>query len=136
MEYVLRPPIETVEHGGAQFRLVDAAAILAAARQNPVELLHDAAFPPPVRRVAFTVSVEGPVHVVSVEIVTGAAGAAAEEPSAAMLGIVGPVGVLLARRAAAGDRLASRIAEGVDAVAAQAYRRFGLARPDTEPDTE
>ncbi len=133
MDYVLRPVIDTIEQGGCQFRLVDADGILLAARAHAVELLHGASFPAPVRRVAFSVATDGPVHLLSADIVIDLPGGSAEELSPAMLGIVGPVGVLLARRAAAGDRLAIRIADGVDALAAQAYRRLGLTGPVAEP---
>ena len=60
MDYVLRPAIDTVEHRGAQFRLVDPEGILLAARTHRLELLHDARFPAPVRRAAFSVATEGP----------------------------------------------------------------------------
>jgi len=52
----------------------------------------------------------------------------------AVLGMTGPVGVLLARRVAAGDPLATRIADGVGLAASQAYRRLGLGRPRGEAD--
>jgi transitional endoplasmic reticulum ATPase len=124
----LRPDIENFECVGCGVALVDAAGILTAAEAGPVELLRGAAFPAPVRRVTFSVSTgvrEGqPVHLLAAEIFSGAAGLPHEEFGSTVLGMTGPVGVLLARRAAAGDKLAARIADGVGLAAA----RLGLGR--------
>jgi transitional endoplasmic reticulum ATPase len=129
-EYELRPDTETFECAGCRVALVDAAAILAAAEVDRVELLRGADFPAPVREVRFSVTVgvrDGqPVHLFEAEISTGVPGDAL---GSAVLGLTGPVGVLLARRVAAGDPLAARIADGVGLAASQAYRRFGLGRP-------
>jgi transitional endoplasmic reticulum ATPase len=109
--------------------LADPAGILAAAQNGGVELLHGAVFPAPVRRVTFSVTSGArdgqPVHLLGAEISTGAVALSTEELGSAVLGITGPVGELLARRVAAGDKLASRIADGVGLAAA----RLGLGRP-------
>src|SRR5437763_6303707 len=127
-EQGLRPDVATFECAGCRVALVDAAGILAAAEAGRVELLHGAAFPAPVRRVRIWV-VGGvrdgtPVHVLGAEIATGPGGPGHEDLSTAVLGLTGPVGVLLARRAAAGDKLAVRIADGVGLAA----ERLGLGR--------
>jgi transitional endoplasmic reticulum ATPase len=136
--YELRPDTETFECAGCRVTLVDALGILAAAEVERVELLRDAVFPAPVRRVRFSVASgvrEGqPVHLLEAEISTAAAGLPGDGSGSAVLGITGPVGVLLARRAAAGDPLAARIADGVSLAAAEAYRRLGLGHPGGGPD--
>lgn len=120
------------EYAGATVEIVDAATILAAARVNPVELLRRAAFPAPVRAAELTVTSadtgSGPVHVFVAEIRTGADGPSKERIRAIVLGS-DPVGVLLARRIAAGDVMATRIVDGVGAAAVAAYKRLGLDRP-------
>ncbi len=123
-EYPLRPQIETFDHAGCRVTLIDAAGILDAARVERVELRPDPAFPAPVRRVRFAVS----GSVFEAEVATGPAGAA-EGLGPGVLGMTGPVGVLLARRVAAGDPLATKIADGIGVAAAEAYRRLGLDRP-------
>jgi transitional endoplasmic reticulum ATPase len=139
-EYELRPDTETFECLGCRVALVDAAGILAAAEVERVELLHGAAFPAPVRRVRFSVSAgvrDGqPVHLLEAEISTGATDLPGDAFGSAVLGLTGPVGVLLARRVAAGDPLATRIADGVGLAASQAYRRLGLGRPAGGPGAE
>src|SRR6266545_216242 len=123
-EYPLRPQIETFDHAGCRVTLIDAAGILDAARVERVELRPDPAFPAPVRRVRFAVS----GSVFEAEVATGPAGAA-EGLGPGVLEMTGPVGVLLARRVAAGDPLATKIADGIGVAAAEAYRRLGLDRP-------
>jgi transitional endoplasmic reticulum ATPase len=127
-EQGLRPEMENFECAGCRVALVDAAGILGAAEAGRVELLHGAVFPAPVRRVRFGLVAavrEGvPAHVMEAEISTGSAGLRIDELGSAVLGLTGPVGVLLARRAAAGDRLAVRITDGVGLAA----ERLGLGR--------
>jgi len=112
---------------------VDAAAVLAAARSEPVELLHDAAFPAPVRQVRYVVASDvqdgQPVHVIEAEIHTSADGLP-DHPGLTVLGN-DPLGLLLARRIAAGDPVATRIVDNVGYAAAEAYRRLGFGRSST-----
>ncbi len=127
----LRPDVETFEHLGCRVTLVNAAEILAVAREERVELLRGAAFPAPVRRVRFSVECglhDGqPAYLLDAEI--DAVPGQQERLGSAVAGISGPVGVLLAKRIAAGDPLAARIADGLGAAADEAYRRLGLGRP-------
>jgi transitional endoplasmic reticulum ATPase len=126
-----RPRSETFEYAGATVELVDAATILAAARVNPVELLRRAMWPAPVQRVDLAVSSAdiggGPKHVFTAEISTADEPLTKERIRALVLGS-DPVGVLLAKRIAAGDPVATRIVDGVGAAAAAAYKRLGLDR--------
>jgi transitional endoplasmic reticulum ATPase len=126
-----RPHSETFEYAGATVELVDAATILAAARVNPVELLRRAMWPAPVQRVDLAVSSAdiggGPKHVFTAEISTADEPLTKERIRALVLGS-DPVGVLLAKRIAAGDPVATRIVDGVGAAAAAAYKRLGLDR--------
>jgi transitional endoplasmic reticulum ATPase len=127
----VRPRSETFEYAGATVELVDAATILAAARVNPVELLRRAMWPAPVQRVDLAVSSAdiggGPKHVFTAEISTADEPLTKERIRALVLGS-DPVGVLLAKRIAAGDPVATRIVDGVGAAAAAAYKRLGLDR--------
>jgi transitional endoplasmic reticulum ATPase len=118
-EYGLRPEIVTFDHLGCQITLVDPAQILRASAREEVSLLHDAAFPAPVREVSFTVS--GDVLLASVR--TG--------PPRAGLGALGndPVGVLLGKRVAAGEPWATRVVDGVNVALAEVNRRLGLTGP-------
>ena len=127
----LRPDIETFTCAGCQVTLVDAAAILAAAREAPVELLRDAEFPAPVRGVRFMVDTgerDGrAVHLLSADITIGGIDAR-EALESAVFGVTGSVGVSLARRLAAVDPMAARIADGLGNAAAGASRWLGRTR--------
>jgi transitional endoplasmic reticulum ATPase len=121
------------EYAGATVEIVDAATILAAARVNPVDLLRRAEFPAPIRRAELVVTsadtAAGPVHVFVAEISTSDDDLPRKDRiRAAVLGN-DPVGVLLAKRIAAGDPVATRIVDGVGAAAVAAYRTLGLDRP-------
>jgi transitional endoplasmic reticulum ATPase len=126
-----RPRGETFEYAGATVELIDAATVLAAARVNPVELLHRAVWPTPVQRVDLTVTSAdtpaGPVHVFAAEISTADEPLSKERIRALVLGN-DPVGLLLAKRIEAGDPVTTRIVDGVGAAAAAAYRKLGLDR--------
>ncbi|HEX2357793.1 MAG TPA: AAA family ATPase [Micromonosporaceae bacterium] len=130
----LRPDIETFECLGCTVALVDVAEILREAAAQRVELLHDAAFPDPVRRVRFTVAHDvrdgGPVFLLDASIRTGAA---REPRSASAVLRSHPIAVLVARRAAAGDEWAIRVVDGVGAAAAEVTRRLGLDRRGQGP---
>ena len=127
-----RPRGETFTYAGATVELVDAATVLAAARVNPVELLRRATWPAPVQRVDLSVSSAGrpggAVHVFTAAISTADEPMSKERIRALVLGN-DPVGLLLAKRIEAGDRIATRIVDGVGAAAAAAYKRLGLDRP-------
>ena len=122
----LRPDAETFSYAGCEVTLVDPVEVLDAARTGRVALLHGAQFPPPVRRVRLSVAGgvrDGrPVHLFDAEITTGT-------DAGPILGISGPIGVLLGRRVAAGDPLATRIADGVGTVVG----RLGLGGPVAAP---
>ncbi|MFI5493647.1 hypothetical protein [Actinoplanes sp. NPDC051859] len=125
--------IVSFAYAGATVEIVEAGAILAAARVNPVELLHRAVFPLPVRRAALTVSSvdtpAGPVHVFTAEIGTTAGDLPHKERIRALVLGNDPVGMLLAKRIAAGDPVTTRLVDGVGTAAVAAYRRLGLDRP-------
>ncbi len=128
-----RPRGETFEYAGATVELVEPVTVLAAARVNPVELLRQAGWPPPVQRVDLTVSSEdrpsGPVHTFAAAISTADEPMSKERIRSLVLGH-DPVGVLLAKRIEAGDPIATRIVDGVGAAAVAAYRKLGLDRTD------
>ncbi|MFC7531083.1 ATP-binding protein [Actinoplanes sp. GCM10030250] len=126
-----RPRGEIFEYAGATVEMVDVTTALAAARVNPVELLRRTTWPDPVQRVDLTVSgaddPAGPVHVFTAVISTGAEEMSTERMRKIVLGN-DPLGVLLAKRIAAGDPVAARIVDGVGTAAAAAYRKLGLDR--------
>ncbi|MBQ1041135.1 MULTISPECIES: ATP-binding protein [unclassified Micromonospora] len=117
----VRPDEETVPLLGAEVRIADAAGLLAAAVDGPVELLVDGDFPAPVREVRCTVragTADGqPAHRFEayLRVESTPAGLLA-------LGLAGPVGVLLAERLAArgGDGPAATVGR----MAAEAGRRI------------
>ncbi|MEV6303642.1 ATP-binding protein [Actinoplanes sp. NPDC051861] len=123
---------EIFEYAGATVEMVDVTTLLAAARVNPVELLRRSAWPSPVQRVDLTVAgadgPSGPVHVFTALISTGAEPMSSERMRKIVLGN-DPLGVLLAKRIAQGDPVATRIVDGVGSAAAAAYRKLGLDRP-------
>ncbi|MGK5441082.1 ATP-binding protein [Micromonospora sp. URMC 105] len=124
--YALRPDTETVPLLGALVTFVDPATLLAAAGAGPVELLADATFPDPVRRVRFTVRAEAGRHRFEASVRAGV------PPTAAgllALGLAGPAGMLLAHRLAAGDPRADRVVAVAGRVAAGASRRLGFRPP-------
>jgi transitional endoplasmic reticulum ATPase len=120
---------ESFEYAGATVEIVEPGTILAAARVNPVELLHRATFPEPIAQARLTVSSadtgDGAVHVFAAEVSTSPF--SRERIRSVVLGR-DPVGALLARRVAAGDPLATRIVDGVGTAAVAAYRKLGLDR--------
>ncbi|MDR7275003.1 ATP-binding protein [Catenuloplanes atrovinosus] len=125
----LRPPAETVECRGASVRIVDPDAILlAAAGPEPVELLHGAGFPGPLRAVALTagsrLSTSGPVYRF---VGTARRGGGFD---ALRIGLTGPVGVLIARQMATRDPLG--FAARTASLAGETIRRLG-ERPEDLP---
>ncbi|HYN93604.1 MAG TPA: hypothetical protein VES42_07120, partial [Pilimelia sp.] len=113
---------------GCPVELVDAAGILAAAEVGRVQLAPGGAFPPPVRRVRFWVAPAAPIgqdgrrgYFLDAEIESADAADGDERPGLAVLGN-DPIGVLLARRLAAGDPWAARLVDGADRAVAGAYR--------------
>ncbi|WP_431946710.1 ATP-binding protein [Micromonospora marina] len=117
----VRPDEETVPLLGAEVRIADAAGLLAAATDGPVELLVDGDFPAPVREVRCTVRTDvadgQPVHRFEAYLRVEAAPA-----GLLALGLAGPVGVLLAERLAA--RGGDGPAAAVGRIAAEAGRRI------------
>src|SRR6185369_10666573 len=74
-----------------------------------------------------------PRHVFAAEISTVADPLSKERIRALVLGN-DPVGMLLAKRIAAGDPVTTRLVDGVGAAAAAAYKKLGLDRP-AQPGT-
>ena len=121
-----RPQVETSEYRGCRITVIDGPHILAAAAAGEVELLHDAAFPEPVRAVRLTLSEEPTgdtapgrrVCVLRASIRTG--------PQRQPFGVLGndPVGVFISRQVAAGEPWASRIVDGVGTAVAEVSRRL------------
>src|SRR5690348_10486991 len=118
-----RPQVDVSEYRGCRITVIDASHILAAAATQEVELLHNAAFPEPVRAVRFTVAGEdsapensAPVDtdqdeqsrvcVLRASVRTG--------PNRQPFAVLGndPVGVFISRQVAAGEPWASRIVDG------------------------
>ncbi|MEJ3749464.1 ATP-binding protein [Actinomycetes bacterium KLBMP 9797] len=124
----LRPDAETFEQAGCQVSVVGFDEIRAAAAQRPVELLHDAALPAPVHQARLSVARSArdgqPVYLLDAAIRIG------RDPQP-LFGVLGrdPIGVLLARRAAAGDEWAVRVVDGVGAAVSEASRWLGRDRP-------
>src|SRR3954470_2394257 len=119
-----RPQVETSEYRGCRITVIDAPHILAAAATQEVELLHDAAFPEPVRAVRMTVTEEDDrdgqrVCVFRASVRTG--------PSRQPFAVLGndPVGVFISRQVAAGEPWASRIVDGVGTAVSEVSRRLG-----------
>ncbi|MEH0825908.1 MULTISPECIES: ATP-binding protein [Micromonospora] len=117
----VRPDEETVPLLGAEVRITDAAGLLAAATEGPVELLASGDFPAPVREVRCTVRTDvadgQPVHRFEAYLRVEAAPA-----GLIALGLAGPVGLLLAERLAA--RGGDGPAAAVGRIAAEAGRRI------------
>ncbi|WP_374535798.1 ATP-binding protein [Micromonospora aurantiaca (nom. illeg.)] len=117
----VRPDEETVPLLGAEVRITDAAGVLAAATDGPVDLLSGGGFPAPVREVRCTVradtAAEPPVHRFEAYLRVEAAPA-----GLIALGLAGPVGLLLAERLAA--RGGDGPAAAVGRIAAEAGRRI------------
>ncbi|WP_433287485.1 ATP-binding protein [Micromonospora sp. CA-244673] len=139
MGYEVRPDAETVTLLGARVTVTDAAGLLAAAQDGPVELLAGGDFPAPVREVRCTVRADRrdgrPVHRFEAYLRADAA-----LPGAGLLalGLAGPIGLLVAQRLAA--RGGDGPAAAVGRVAAEAGRRLGLrptgaalAEPSRDP---
>src|SRR5690348_4472885 len=119
-----RPQVETSEHRGCRITLIDASHILAAAATQEVELLHDAAFPEPVRAVRMTITEEDEgdgrrICVLRASVRTG--------PNKQPFAVLGndPVGVFISRQVAAGEPWASRIVDGVGPAVSEVSRRLG-----------
>jgi transitional endoplasmic reticulum ATPase len=124
----LRPPSELIECHGASVRIIDPDGILlAAAGPEPVELLHGAAFPSPLRAVTMTagsrLSTNGPVYRFVGTVRRGGL-------DAVRLGLTGPVGVMIAQQMATRDPL--RFAAKTASLAGETIRRLG-ERPDDLP---
>jgi transitional endoplasmic reticulum ATPase len=135
MPYALRPHVEIVEHAGLRISLIDAEQIVTAARARRVELLHDPRLRPPVRRV--DLHLDGASGAVADAVVQLGLGAVDREPRPGGVTVLGrdPLGLLLARRADAGEPWANRVIDGMSAVADQMTRRLGLgAPPGPEPE--
>jgi transitional endoplasmic reticulum ATPase len=123
-EHGLRPAAETFEYAGCRVSVVGFDEIVAAAADQSVNLLHDAALPSVVAHARLAVSAAArdgqPVYLLDASMRLG------REPQPAF-GVLGrdPVGVLLARRAAAGDDWAIRVVDGVGAAVSEVSRWLG-----------
>ncbi len=130
-----RPQVETSEHRGCRITVIDASHILAAAATQEVELLHDAAFPEPVRAVRMTITEADEtggqrVCVLRASVRTG--------PSRQPFGVLGndPVGVFISRQVAAGEPWASRIVDGVGTAVNEVSRRLGRPLSPSSPPAD
>ncbi|MEH1127436.1 ATP-binding protein [Micromonospora sp. CPCC 206061] len=127
-EHGLRPAAETFEYAGCQVSVVGFDEIVAAAADQPVDLLHDAALPSVIANARLSISAAArdgqPAYLLDTSMRIG------REPQPAF-GVLGrdPVGVLLARRAAAGDDWAIRVVDGVGAAVSEVSRWLGRDRP-------
>jgi transitional endoplasmic reticulum ATPase len=124
-KFDLRPEIETFSHGGCTVTLVDPARILAASAGAPVEMLRDASLADPVRAAGLSVVAEGQTFFIDAVVRTG------RDPKSAVRALGNdPIGVLLAKRTAAGDPWATRVVDGVSGALAEVTKRLGW---DEEP---
>ncbi len=114
---------------GWRLTIVDAPGILAAAAQREVPVLDTAAFSRPIRRVRLSVA---PGGVLEAAVRTGR-GSLASRPRFAVIGN-DPLGLLLTRRAEAGDQVAVRIRDGLETAVEQVWRRFGFPPPAPATD--
>ncbi|MCW6010179.1 ATP-binding protein [Micromonospora sp. CPCC 205371] len=124
-EHSLRPAAETFEYAGCQITVVGFDEIVAAAAADqPVELLRGAALPPGIgsARLSFSTRARDgdPVYRLDASLRIG------REPQPAF-GVLGrdPVGLLLARRAAARDDWGVRVVGGVGAAGSGVSRWLG-----------
>jgi transitional endoplasmic reticulum ATPase len=130
--YHLRPDIDSFEWFGAHCTIIDPAGLLAAARSGPVELLDSVLFPAPVRQVRLALRCDSRdghgLHLIEAEIRTAGVTDLADGPATwLVLGAVGPVGLMLARRLADADSgTGRRVVAGAGRVVAEASRRLGL----------
>jgi transitional endoplasmic reticulum ATPase len=115
--------LATFTYAGCEVTLVDPERVLAAAEEGPVELLRDAAFPPPVRQVVLRVGAEvrdgRPVHAFDARVHVA--------PALSVLG-ADPLGVLLARRLASGDPWAGRVVDRMGGAVDRAHRLLNRGR--------
>jgi len=116
-----------------RIEVVDAAGLLAAAKDADVRVRPDARPAPPVRRLDLTIGTGtedgAPAHILTARIGFG--------PTRSGLALLGPdpVGLLVARRAAAGDEWANRLVDLAGTAVDRARERFGLAdRAPAYPD--
>ena len=109
--------------------VVDGPGILAAAATARVRVRPDGRFAPPVRRVDLVVST-GSVDGVAVHVLAARIRFLPARSGLALLG-PDPVGLLLARRVAAGDEWATRLVDIAGTAVDRARARFGL--PDRPP---
>ncbi|MEV2239919.1 ATP-binding protein [Micromonospora sp. NPDC049891] len=137
--YQLRPHADHFERFGAQISVVDLAGTLSAARTGAVPLLDSTAFPTPVRQVRCTLRAQHdggrPGYRFEAEIRTGPAHPLAVVTANSLLGVlVGPAGLLLARRLARTRPGADKALAGVGRVAVAASHRLGISAPAPLPD--
>jgi len=127
--YGARGPVETFARDGWRLSVLDAPAILAAGTEREVSILDSAAFPRPIRRVRLSV---GPGGLLAGAVRTGR-GALTSRPRFALIGN-DPIGLLLTRRADAGDQAAVRLRDGLQTAVEQVSRALRL--PPPEPATD
>jgi transitional endoplasmic reticulum ATPase len=133
-DYRLRPELRILEYGGHRVEIIDVPGILAAASGARVDLLRGGAFEPPVHDVRFSIAHdrrdEDRYVLLDASIATGSI--RSPRLTATALGS-DPLSVLLGRRVAAGDRWATRLVDGMTAIADQVSHRL---RTTTEPADE
>ena len=113
----LRPEVETFEHAGCVVTLVDPARILAASAGARIDVLRDPRFPDPVRAASLSVTRDGDVYLLDAVVRIG------PKPKVPPLAPLGndPIGVLLSKRAEAGEPWATRVSGAL----AEVSRRLG-----------
>jgi transitional endoplasmic reticulum ATPase len=124
----LRPEVTTFD-GDPRIMVVDGVHVLASAAGRRVELLRPGTFAPPIRQTSLSVTRDPrPDHdVILISASVRVGGSQVPRLGAAVLG--SPLSLLLAHRIAAGDQWATKVADGVEAVASQVTRRL---RPPAE----
>jgi transitional endoplasmic reticulum ATPase len=130
----LRPSIDRFDHAGYRVEVIDGPGILAAAAGRRVEMLCDDAFGAPIATARLSITRDPRES--SNQFLLNASVRVSDEPgpkvTATALGS-DPLSLLLRRRAAAGDRWAVRVVDGMGVVAERVSQRM---RPHRAPVTD
>jgi transitional endoplasmic reticulum ATPase len=102
---------------------------LAGAGPDPVEMLREGDFPEPVRGVRFLLARTYDTHVLTARITTSGVNALPPAWRSFVTPGNDPIGVLLSKRVAAGDRWAAMLVDGVGDAAAELHRRLATSPP-------
>jgi transitional endoplasmic reticulum ATPase len=124
-----REQVEHFERDGWRLTIVATSAILDAARDREVVVLDTTTFPRPIRRVRLSVAPDG---VIEAALRAGHR-STTNRPRFAVIG-TDPLGLLLTRRADAGDQVAIRLREGLETAVGHVSRRLGFPAPTAPAD--